>query len=200
MNKEQIQKAIYDFKSILESETKNLNEQVPQWKNSISDKMKKFKRGGLFVLLFLVLAIFAQAYANMSKSSETSQITQNIASQEDPLILKNTKYANTANQVHQQPKSDTPQKTQPTQNETQQEAKAITPAATSAPPTEETSQTKQIQRSNQTQGGFLANTKSGKYHRATCRTIRNPNAAHFVRYNTAEECIAAGYKACKVCL
>ena len=198
MNKEQIQKIIYDFKSMLESETKNLNEQVPQWKNSISDKMKKFKRYGLFVLLFLVLAVFAQAYENVSKSSETSQITQNSASQEAPLILKNTKYANTANQVNQnQPKSDTPQKSQP---ETQQEAKATTPAATSAPPTEETSQTKQIQRSNQRQGGFLANTKSGKYHRATCRTIRKPNAAHFVRYNTAEECIAAGYKACNVCL
>lgn len=48
-------------------------------------------------------------------------------------------------------------------------------------------------------GGYLANTKSGKYHISTCRTIKHPNAAHFVSYNTEKECIAAGYVRCKVC-
>ena len=48
--------------------------------------------------------------------------------------------------------------------------------------------------------GYLANTKSGKYHIATCRTIKNPGAAHFVPYNSASECAAAGYVPCGVCL
>ena len=48
--------------------------------------------------------------------------------------------------------------------------------------------------------GYLANTKSGKYHISTCRTIKHPNAAHFVPYNSAAECEAAGYVPCGVCL
>lgn len=47
---------------------------------------------------------------------------------------------------------------------------------------------------------YLANTKSGKYHISTCRTIKHPNAAHFVQYNSAAECEAAGYVKCRVCL
>ena len=47
--------------------------------------------------------------------------------------------------------------------------------------------------------GYLANTKSGKYHISTCRTIKHPNAAHFVPYNSEAECIAAGYTRCGVC-
>lgn len=48
--------------------------------------------------------------------------------------------------------------------------------------------------------GYLANTKSGKYHISTCRTIKHPNAAHFVPYNSASECEAAGFTPCGVCL
>ena len=48
--------------------------------------------------------------------------------------------------------------------------------------------------------GYLANTKSGKYHISTCRTIKHPNASHFVPYDSASECEAAGYTPCGVCL
>ena len=48
--------------------------------------------------------------------------------------------------------------------------------------------------------GYLANTKSGKYHISTCRTIKYPNAPHFVPYNSAAECEAAGYAPCGVCM
>ena len=48
--------------------------------------------------------------------------------------------------------------------------------------------------------GYLANTKSGKYHISTCRTIKHPNAPNFVPYNSAKECEAAGYSPCGVCL
>ena len=48
--------------------------------------------------------------------------------------------------------------------------------------------------------GYLANTKSGKYHVSTCRTIKHPNATHFVPYNSAAECEAAGFVPCRVCL
>ena len=51
-----------------------------------------------------------------------------------------------------------------------------------------------------TAAGYLANTKSGKYHISTCRTLKHPNAPHFVPYNTAQECEDAGYTPCKVCL
>ena len=48
--------------------------------------------------------------------------------------------------------------------------------------------------------GYLANSKSGKYHISTCRTIKHPNAAHFIPYNSAAECEAAGYEPCRVCM
>lgn len=47
--------------------------------------------------------------------------------------------------------------------------------------------------------GYLVNTKSGKYHYANCRTIKHPNAAHFVPYNSREEAEADGYTPCGVC-
>ncbi len=31
---------------------------------------------------------------------------------------------------------------------------------------------------------YLANTKSGKFHYATCRTIKHPDAPHFVPYSS----------------
>ena len=46
---------------------------------------------------------------------------------------------------------------------------------------------------------YLANTKSGKFHYATCRTIKHPDAAHFVPYSSREAAIADGYEPCGVC-
>lgn len=47
--------------------------------------------------------------------------------------------------------------------------------------------------------GYLLNTKSGKFHYSHCRTIKNPNAAHFVPVGSREEAVAQGYAPCKVC-
>ncbi|ERJ89533.1 Tat pathway signal sequence domain protein [Selenomonas sp. oral taxon 892 str. F0426] len=46
---------------------------------------------------------------------------------------------------------------------------------------------------------YLANTKSGKFHYATCRTIKYPDAPHFVHYSSREAAIADGYTSCGVC-
>ena len=46
---------------------------------------------------------------------------------------------------------------------------------------------------------YLANTKSGKFHYATCRTIKHPDAPHFVPYSSREAAIADGYEPCGVC-
>ena len=46
---------------------------------------------------------------------------------------------------------------------------------------------------------YLANTKSGKFHYATCRTIKHSDAPHFVHYNSREAAIADGYAPCGVC-
>lgn len=46
---------------------------------------------------------------------------------------------------------------------------------------------------------YLANTKSGKFHYSNCRTIKHPNAAHFVAYESRDACVNAGYKPCGVC-
>ena len=46
---------------------------------------------------------------------------------------------------------------------------------------------------------YLANTKSGKFHYATCRTIKYPDAPHFVPYGSREEAVADGYAPCGVC-
>ena len=47
--------------------------------------------------------------------------------------------------------------------------------------------------------GYLINTKSGKFHYVTCRTIKNPNAPHFEEVDSREEAIAMGYEPCKIC-
>ena len=46
---------------------------------------------------------------------------------------------------------------------------------------------------------YLANTKSGKFHYYDCSTIKYPNAAHFVPYDSREAAIADGYIACQKC-
>ena len=46
---------------------------------------------------------------------------------------------------------------------------------------------------------YLANTKSGKFHYYDCPTIKYPNAAHFVPYNSREAVVADGYIPCKRC-
>ena len=43
---------------------------------------------------------------------------------------------------------------------------------------------------------YLANTKSGKFHYADCRTIKHPDAPH---YSSRDEAIADGYEPCGVC-
>lgn len=47
--------------------------------------------------------------------------------------------------------------------------------------------------------GYLLNTQSGKFHYATCRTIKHPNSAKFVPVESREEAIAQGYQPCGVC-
>lgn len=46
---------------------------------------------------------------------------------------------------------------------------------------------------------YLANTKSGKFHFVNCRTIKHPDAPHFVPYDSRDAAIADGYKPCGVC-
>ena len=46
-------------------------------------------------------------------------------------------------------------------------------------------------------GDYLANTNSGKFHRATCRTIKHPE--NFIPYSSREAAVNDGYVACKVC-
>jgi len=46
---------------------------------------------------------------------------------------------------------------------------------------------------------YLANTKSGKFHFADCRTIKHPDAPYFVPYDSRDEAIADGYEPCGVC-
>ena len=48
---------------------------------------------------------------------------------------------------------------------------------------------------------YLANTKSGKFHFSDCRTIKHPNASHFVLYESRDACLADddGFKPCGVC-
>ena len=47
--------------------------------------------------------------------------------------------------------------------------------------------------------GDLLNTQSGKFHYASCRTIKHPNSAKFVPVESREEAIAQGYQPCGVC-
>lgn len=46
---------------------------------------------------------------------------------------------------------------------------------------------------------YIGNTRSKKFHYSHCSTIKNPNASHFVGFNSRDEAIAAGYVACKRC-
>lgn len=46
---------------------------------------------------------------------------------------------------------------------------------------------------------YLGNSKSMKFHRYNCSTIKHPEAPHFVEFNTRDEAIVAGYVACKRC-
>ncbi len=46
---------------------------------------------------------------------------------------------------------------------------------------------------------YVINLKSGKFHRTTCRTIKNIDAPHFEEVESREEAIAMGYEPCKVC-
>lgn len=47
--------------------------------------------------------------------------------------------------------------------------------------------------------GYLLNTQSGKFHYASCRTIKHPNSAKFVPVESREEAVDQGYKPCDVC-
>ena len=47
--------------------------------------------------------------------------------------------------------------------------------------------------------GYLLNTQSGKFHYASCRSIKHPISAKFVPVESREEAIAQGYQPCGVC-
>ena len=47
--------------------------------------------------------------------------------------------------------------------------------------------------------GYLLNTQSGKFHYASCRTIKHPNSAKFVPVESRDEAIVQGYQPCGVC-
>ena len=46
---------------------------------------------------------------------------------------------------------------------------------------------------------YLGNSKSMKFHRQSCSTIKHPDAPHFITFNTRDEAVAAGYIACQRC-
>ena len=46
---------------------------------------------------------------------------------------------------------------------------------------------------------YLANTNSGKFHYASCRTLKHPDAPHFVHHSSRDAAIADGYVPCGVC-
>ena len=46
---------------------------------------------------------------------------------------------------------------------------------------------------------YLGNTKSMKFHFYNCRTIKHPDAPHFVSFNSRAEAVNAGYSPCGVC-
>ena len=46
---------------------------------------------------------------------------------------------------------------------------------------------------------YLGNTQSMKFHYYDCRTIKAPEQAHFIEFESREDAIAAGYKPCGVC-
>ena len=46
---------------------------------------------------------------------------------------------------------------------------------------------------------YVANTKSGIYHRASCRYVKRMNPGHERFFSTSEEARNAGYTPCKVC-
>lgn len=56
-----------------------------------------------------------------------------------------------------------------------------------------------VMMSNALASTYLANTKSGKLHYYNCSTIKYPNAAHFVPYESRDAAVADGYIPCQRC-
>lgn len=48
--------------------------------------------------------------------------------------------------------------------------------------------------------GYLANTASGVYHRADCVAAAAMSSAHRLGFSSAQAAIAAGFRACQICL
>ena len=46
---------------------------------------------------------------------------------------------------------------------------------------------------------YLANTKSKIFHVYSCSTIKHHNAAHFIPYESRQDCIDDGYRPCQKC-
>lgn len=46
---------------------------------------------------------------------------------------------------------------------------------------------------------YIGNSNTGKFHIATCSSVRDMNPEHLVEFNSIEEAINAGYQPCKRC-
>lgn len=85
--------------------------------------------------------------------------------------------------------------------ETQEQKASKKPAPAVAPtqekPKQESKETPQPRKA--IQQTCLGNANSGKFHRPSCRTIKNKDASHFIQFSLREEAVEAGYVPCQVC-
>jgi len=51
----------------------------------------------------------------------------------------------------------------------------------------------------QSEGAYVANSNTGKFHYASCRWVGKMSESHKVFYDSREEAAGDGYVACKVC-
>jgi hypothetical protein len=51
----------------------------------------------------------------------------------------------------------------------------------------------------QSEGAYVANSNTGKFHYAGCRYVRMMSPGHKVFYDSRDEAVNAGFVACKVC-
>jgi hypothetical protein len=51
----------------------------------------------------------------------------------------------------------------------------------------------------QSEGAYIANSNTGKFHYAGCRYVRMMSPGNKVFYDSRDEAVDAGYVACKVC-
>ena len=51
----------------------------------------------------------------------------------------------------------------------------------------------------QSEGAYVANSNTGKFHYAGCRYVRMMSPGHKVLYDSRDEAVNAGFVACKIC-